>query len=264
MTAALDLADSPEVLFVELMEEISHFILNQPRNVQSRIGPSGIGEPCSRELIANLMELPSAEDESKPNWRAYVGTCMHDGLQGIFEQSFQQSIDGRDPRFLTEKRVTVGRIGDWDLTGSCDLFDTWSGTVWDWKTKSATQHTKARRHGLTPLYRVQFHCYGLGMHNLGYEVKRVGGIFLLRDGELADSFQVSEPFDPTIAYAALGRANQLYALAQLVGAETAMSLYPPCTEEFCRRCGNYKPYVPPSREPQNNVRDLVAAANRKA
>lgn len=220
-------------LFAELLAEIADGVVNQPRNVQARIGPSEIGEPCSRELIAKLMELPDLE--TGPNWQAWVGTCMHAGLQEIFEAYNARHCPDR-PRFLTEQKVTVGRIGDWDLEGSCDLYDSWSESVWDWKTKSVRQMEVSRDNGISQIYRTQFHCYGLGHENAGHPVRTVGGVFMLRDGQLFQSFQLSEPYDRTIALAALERANQLYALATLLGPALAMSMYPPCGRQYCRRC----------------------------
>jgi hypothetical protein len=248
-------ADDPLVVFDEMMEEIRTNLMSRPRDLQKRIGPSEIGEPCDRVLISKLLEVPEAKEG--PNWRAWVGTCMHDGLENIFASSFMQRASAQ-PRFLLEQQVTVGRIGDWDLTGKCDLFDILTGCVWDWKSKSKTQHLLARRHGLGPKYRAQFHCYGLGMANLGYEVKHVGGIFMLRDGELRDSFPLFEPYDPQIALGALERANQLYALGKMLGVDVARSLYPPCDYEFCRDCGNYRSAFGAPRAVETTLTGLLA------
>lgn len=248
------ICDRPSVVFEELMEEIRDHLTNQPRNLQLNLGPSELGDPCDRAMIAKLMHLPKLPEP--PNWRAYVGTCMHNGMETIFGSSFMNQAD--PPRFLLEQKVTVGRIGDWDLTGSCDLFDTLTGCVWDWKSKSPTQHGLARKHGMGTKYRVQFHAYGMGMVNAGYNVRHVGGIFMLRDGELASTFPLYEPYNPMIVYAALGRATRLQAIGRLFGAEAAMALYPPCTEPYCRVCNNYRAPFGAPRAVATTIKGLLA------
>lgn len=241
-------AGDPQVVFGELMEEIKHNLANRPRDLQTRIGPSGIGEECDRKLTADLLEIPHPDEG--PNWYAWVGTCMHAGLEDIFANSFMQKSQP-EPRFLLEQRVTVGRIGDWDLAGNCDVFDTFSGGVIDWKSCSKTQLGKHKRKGFTRKHRAQFHCYGMGMANLGHQVNWVGGVFMPRDGLLSQSYLLSEPYNPQIAIDALDRANGLLALGTLLGADLAMAQLPPCDDELCRRC---KP-----REVPTTLSGLLAA-----
>lgn len=256
-------ANSPETIWGELIEEIAYGLANQPRNLQKRIGPSEIGEECNRALIGKLMEQPDPEEGEKPNYRAWVGTCMHVGLESIFSSSVMQQAQA-GPRFLIEKLVHVGTIGDWPLIGKCDLFDTATGTVIDWKTKSMTQHELARKHGMGQKYRVQAQCYAHGMALKGYQVRQTMLGFLLRDGELNDAFQLSEPYDPQVAIDALDRANQLYALATMFGVETAQSMYPPCEGPYCRLCGNYRaPYAQPRAAAPTTIAEAIAAATTK-
>lgn len=265
MTAAvLPVCDSPEVVFDELMEELRYALTNRPRDLQKAIGPSEVGEPCSRALIAKLAGLPEADEGV--NWRADVGTAVHAMFERIISRSVLQA--GPSPRFLLEQRVTVGMVAGQPLAGSCDLFDTASGCVWDWKTKSKTQMAKHRRNGPGRKYEVQFQCYGLGMELAGHRVTSVGAIYLPRDGEWGDVFYQAIPYDPQIAIDALARANQLHALASLLGAEQAMALYPPCDDEWCRRCKDpnalaARPGHPgPSRTPgllATSTRELFAA-----
>lgn len=257
MTAApIPTVDTPQIVFEELMEELRYALTNRPRDLQVALGPSEVGEPCARTLIAKLAGLP--EPDEGVNWRADVGTAVHALFADIFERSvLQQGPDG--PRFLLEQRVTVGTVAGQPLTGSCDLFDTASGCVWDWKTKSKTQLKKHRRHGPGRKYEVQFQCYGLGMANAGHRVTSVGAIYLPRDGDWSDVFYQAKPYDPQVAIDAMERANQLHALTRLLGAEQAMDLYPKCDDEFCRRCGNYRaPYGAP-RELAASTRELFAA-----
>lgn len=252
---------TPEDLFAEILEEIAWGVANQPRTLQELIGPSEVGDPCNRALIHKMMGLP--EPEEGPKWQAWVGGCMHTGLQGIFEDWNQRNCPAGDPRFLLEQKVTVGPVGDWLLEGSCDFFDTWTGALWDWKTKSKTQHAAARRNGMGPKYRTQFDSYGLGMENAGHRVTSVGGIFLLRDGKLSETYPLWEPYDRQVALDALARANQLYALGRMLGAENAKEQYPKCDDEYCRICEHEPRSWPPAppRPVQTTLVGLFDAAN---
>jgi hypothetical protein len=222
--------NSPQVVFEELIDLLRYSIENHPRTLQERIGPSEIGDPCPRSLIAAMFNLP--ERPEPPNLRAWVGTQMHAGL----EQIVRAANDPDEPRYLLEHNVTVGTIGGVKITGSIDCFDVLSGTVVDYKSKSKTRLLDHRRHGPGPTYRVQAHLYGLGMTLAGYHVNQVMFLFLPRDGEFADIFHWAEPFDPQTGLDALTRANQLHALATLLGPRAAMNAYPLCDGEFCRHC----------------------------
>jgi hypothetical protein len=162
---------------------------------------------------------------------------MHAGL----EQVVRAANDPTEPRYLLERKVTVGAIGGEDISGSVDCFDVLSGTVVDYKSKSKTRLLDHRRHGPGPTYRVQAHSYGLGIQALGYHVNQVMFLFLPRDGEFADIFHWAEPFDPQIGLDALTRANQLHALGVLLTPQGAIDALPHCDGEFCRICGNYRP-----------------------
>jgi hypothetical protein len=250
-------SNSPDVVFEELMEQITWAVKHQPRDLQERIGPSEIGEPCDRALIAKLMNLP--EPEEPPNWRAWVGTQMHAGMERIFADAPGQDAPA-GPRYLLETQVSVGHIGGVEITGHCDLFDTLTGTSVDWKSKSMTRMLDHKRHGAGPVYRAQGHLYGLGWVRKGYHVNNVMNIYLRRDGELHDTFFWAEPFDEAIAIAALRRANELHALATLLGAQAAMDLYPHCTYEFCRTCRNFRPPFNAPRQLETTVAEWMAAA----
>jgi hypothetical protein len=225
--------NSPAVVFSEILDELRNDIVYAPRSLQKRIGPSGLGDPCPRGLIGEMFNLHKPPEP--PNLRAWVGTSIHQQLERIIARSPLQ-LAGDEPRYLLERKVNVGSIGGVDITGSVDCFDVLSGTVIDYKSKSHTRLQEHRRHGPGQVYRVQGHCYGLGMRNLGYHVNQVMFIYLPRDGLFADITYHAETFDPQIAFDALARANSLHALATLLGPQVAMDQYPRCDGEFCRHC----------------------------
>lgn len=224
-------ADAPETVFGELLEEIRSGIINHPRSLQKRIGPSEVGEPCARALIHKLAQHP--EPERGPAWKPTVGTAIHQWIETTISAS---PLQQQWHRYLLETRVTVGQIGGIDITGSCDLYDTMTATAVDWKTKGRNTLRDHRRNGPGPQYRAQIHLYGRGMQLAGEKPRQVMIVFLPRDGELSDVFYWSEPYDEQVALDALARANQLHTLIETFGADQALALYPPCDGEWCDWC----------------------------
>ena len=209
-----------------LIARISEHIRTRPRDVQVQVGPSDIGEPCSRALIARLTNAPVKPE--RPNWKAEVGTAVHADLEPLFTA----------PDFITETDVMVGYIGGEPITGKCDLFHVPSGTVVDWKTKGKTTMADHKRKGPGERYRVQAQLYGLGFAAQGYRVKRVMIEFLPRDGELHDGFGWAEHFDPLVGLEALRRADRLLTLARTFGVKGAQEQFGPCDDVWCRTCSD--------------------------
>lgn len=195
---------------------IEQAIVNQPRSLQTRIGPSEIGTPCSACLVCKLAGAPKIAD-SLP-WLPFIGTCVHTQLEGIF---------AADDRWLTEQEVTVGEIGGQPITGHADLYDTATGTVYDWKIVGKTTLDAVRRKGLAaakPTYQVQRHLYGVGFEAAGYPVNEVVAVFLPRNHISIDALHIdSAPFDRTIAEAGLTRANNAHAYLTQHGLDAALA-----------------------------------------
>jgi hypothetical protein len=204
---ALGRGGDPRLLQAELLEVIRSAIRDQPRSQQTRIGPSELGHPCDRWLSHKLRGTPEVNQRSAP-WLPTVGTAIHAWLEDVFTADTVPAIAaGGEPRWLLEQRVSVGTIDGQDITGSCDLYDTVTATVVDWKTCGKTRLDKYRRHGPDNDYRVQAHAYGRGWTRKGYDVERVAICFLPRNAELDDTVWWSEPYDEQIAVAALARAE---------------------------------------------------------
>lgn len=267
--------DCPAVLFGEIIEEIEQSIVNQPRSLQRRIGPSELGEPCTRALIRKLGGVDEPVRHAGPDgYRAWVGTQMHAGFERIFTHADWSAVKGINddkptqvPRYLVEQRVSVGHINGVEITGSNDLFDILSGTVWDWKTKGKSRLEQAARdirmgRGPGERYRVQQHLYGRGQQRAGYQVNRVGIIYTPRDGNLRDSFYWSEPYDEQVAVDALNRATGLAQLIAALGVDATLDMYPAlCAEEFCDWCKKDRPPPQPFEPGETpSAGDLLAAA----
>ena len=218
----------------DIMSVIEGAIQQHPRSQQKRIGPSEIGIECDKRI---LNKLAGVEEPPRPAaWKPAIGTAVHAQLEEWFNTAVE--VSGHY-RWVTEQRVNCGAIGDQPLTGSCDLYDDWTGTVVDWKIIGPKQLANYRAQGPSQQYRVQAHTYGLGFarNQDGWSMpKTVAIMFLPRDGELGKAYFWSEPWQPTIALDAINRVNKLDQLWRIVGIQKAVEMSPGCTSPWCPWC----------------------------
>ncbi|MBO9556743.1 hypothetical protein [Cellulomonas sp.] len=234
----------PAAALREVRSMVEHAITHQPRSLQKRIGPSEIGTPCDHCLAAKLAGW-ARTDDGVP-WLPYIGTCVHDGLSQIVmaHEGDRNAAHTTGLRWLSEHRVTVGRIGGTAITGSCDLFDTVTGTVIDFKVVGVTTLRTAKRSGPSPVYRTQVNLYGLGFVNAGQQVDHVAIAYLPRNAvSLDDAVWWTAPFDPALAHQALTRANRLHANLTALSAlgEAAVRAWISSLPRHpdCHDCGRY-------------------------
>ncbi len=223
----------PMLLDAEIRDVILDSARNDPRSLQTKIGPSGLGQPCDRRLAYDLMEIPAVRD-SDP-WKIIVGKAVHSHLEEVF-RSANESLS--QPRWLVEQRVTVGQVNGEDIAGSTDLFDLVTRTVIDWKISGVKNIKKYKVNGPGNSYEVQANLYAAGWEAKGITVDRVAIMFLPRDGGLPERYFWSAPYDPTIAQKALLRASGLKAATDLLG-RAALPLMD-TAESYCSFCPRYK------------------------
>lgn len=229
---------SPELVGRELIEQITDAIVNHPRSLQKRIGPSEIGTPCARKIAFKLLGFPERED--KPNWRATVGTAIHAWLEAVFGRDNERWLaQSGYARWLIETRVPVGSINGEDIDGNCDLYDRVTSGVIDWKTTGKTRLANYRRKGPGDQYRIQAHTYGYGWRLLGHPVDYVMIVFLPRDGELKDTYIWWEPYDEQVAIDAMQRANGIALTIDALG-DDALAAFP-AVDNFCTFCPYFRP-----------------------
>lgn len=199
-----------------LLDVIREDEADRPRTMQKRIGPSGIGHPCHFCLGCMLAEVPKVDDEKWADcWPAFVGTAVHKRLERVYER---QNRRLGTTRYLTENTVTCGTVGDWDLTGSCDLFDPVTGRVTDFKVQGDKPLAKFVKDGITQVYKVQMHTYGLGMANAGHLVNKAGLLMLAKSKNfLNDAIYHAEPWDWQLAESAIKRADTIMRAGQRDG-----------------------------------------------
>lgn len=254
---------SPETATQDVVRIITDAILNHPRSKQKRIGPSEIGTDCTHCLAAKLAGWE--QHEQGVSWTTTRGTAMHEWLERVmqdheFPTTGYETIPG-SRRFVTEQRVTVGRIGDQDITGSTDLLDLASGGVIDYKNVGTSSLRRYKTQGPSDTYRVQANLYAKGWNDAGIRVDWVGILFLPSvSAKFSDHFWWTEPYQPQIAEQALARANhlwtQLHVLTQLGPQVRDQWITSLPRGEHCWDCARYPDYQAQPATEQGVLLDL--------
>lgn len=235
----------PDILATELFSIIEEAIAQQPRTLQTSIGPSEIGNPCDRRIGYKLAGTQPVNAIGAVNWKAFVGTAVHEMLADIMARaeihSFTDDTTPRPARWHVEERVKPGlRLNGDDVEGSCDLFDAATGTVWDWKTTTRNKiREQYRPHGVGDQYEIQAQLYGAGWAAQGYDVRTVGVIFLTRDAEFTDRHVWHTPYDPQRAATALERVRGISNAITGLGVAMAIPLLD-TAPAYCRFCPYYQ------------------------
>ncbi len=210
------------------------------RSHQQHLGPSQIGDPCTRCLARAVLGVPVRRQFDDP-WCRIIGTAVHAWL----EDAAIEDCQGRDDvRWLPETKVQP----DPDLLpsgGRCDLYDAATRTVIDHKVIGTARLRHFRASGPGIGYRRQAHLYGLGYVNAGRAVDNVAVAFWQRGGRLSDLHVWTEPYDPSVAEQALTRFRTVRDLALATG-EAILPMLPAHAD--CFACGGEEP-TPTSQTP---------------
>lgn len=231
---------------------IEDAIAHHPRTLQTRIGPSGVGTECDACLVLMLAEVPGPVEY---DWLPFIGRCVHSELDLI---AIRHESKAETPRFLSEVPVTVGQIDGVPITGSCDLFDIWTGTAIDYKCVGITTMRSAKANGPSGVYRIQPHLYGRGLALLGYRVANIAIWYLPRNEPvLTSGLFWTEPYDEAVALTALERAAFWAQLIRVHGLPAALEIAGPHRgDHSCRHTAGY---VPNPRSGATTVAELLGA-----
>ena len=193
-------------------------VLKEPdaRDKQTRVGPSALGDPCSRCLADRLLEVPEGDRDF------WLGAVNGKAIHAYFGE---RATEYGRPEIRSELKVIVGDLpGYGEISGTTDIY------LPDWKfcgdLKTTTRkHLAAykrivdgdtaeslteERHRFNT-YLGQLFTYARGMIAAGNEVESVGLIFLCRDG-MGDNDIWSHvlPYDKVWSDKILARAEALY------------------------------------------------------
>ena len=221
-----------KALAIELGEIITQAGIFSPRSQQVYIGPSEVGQECTRKLAYKLLDWEKVNESSGGNWAAQVGTAIHSHLEGIFAKF--------PDRFEVESKVKIRA----NLSGTVDLYDKENGIVIDWKTTSPANVKEKRSSGASQQQIIQVQLYAYGKAQEGHDVKQVGLAFLPTGGQISDMHLELHPYDEQIAVGALQRLDNVYELLSTVDVEKSPTMWAVIPAVPSRNC-NYCPYFRP-------------------
>lgn len=193
---------------------------NQPRSLQTELGPSELGTDCLHCLAAKMVGW---EQHPTPSWRAWIGTAVHAQHEQVFLQLNGTNVDDptRPLHWKTEYPVISGHLSGltagYDIGGHIDLWDRKTNATIDWKIVGPTTLKNVRARGASQQYQVQASLYGIGLQNQGAQVDR-SCIFFLPLGELdlRKAIPWEAKFSPVLGQWALERANLLMTFLDLI------------------------------------------------
>lgn len=240
-TFAQPAAPPTDPLSVTLTATIRLAAAIAPRSLQSAIGPSEVGTPCTRRLAYRWLGVDPVGLDGDP-LASIIGTATHSWLAAAFTRA--NALLNRQ-RWLVEQPVTI-RPG---LTGSVDLYDTDNDTIVDWKIVGKTSLDAYRRNGPRPQYVTQAHLYGMGLSNAGHTPRNVALAFLPRAGWLGGMWTWTAPYDPAVAEAALDRLDGVAQLVAGLDVETHDDRWASIPAQPGSECRFCPWWAPARREP---------------
>lgn len=207
------------------------------RDKQTKIGPSGIGDPCDYCLAMSL--LGGQFQDKNPWWMgAKIGTYMHKGLELEIDKHVHTPTE---PKFnalkdaSTEQRLFITNLeGYGNIYGNSDLRLT-SGNLIDWKSSTKDKIKKYKVNGVPTQYIVQQQLYGYGWNQVEPgAVERLSLVFIARDGS-GDNDVLVHSFDysPDIVEFALKRLRDTWTYLQSGGDTDKLE-----SHEDCFNCQN--------------------------
>lgn len=182
------------------------------RSAQATMGPSEMGTPCDRRLALSLMRMPPV-NPGGDGWAAFVGTCIHAGLEQLFLWA-----DAGTGRFATEQRLEFGSV--YVPKGTADLIDRTLLMILDHKCQGRWSRNKLKTSGPSPTYKVQAHVYAYGARLRGEKIEKIAIVSWPRDEATLDDLYVHvEDYNPAVVKRAFERVEEIGAQVEQKRAE---------------------------------------------
>jgi len=156
---------------------------NRERSKQTALGASSVGG-CRRQAWHIIQGTPKTNFETE-NLAAIIGTAMH---SAIYEALKVYDVFGDD--FILE-----GNFHDQYFKGNCDFYSRKAEIVYDWKSVTLAKMAKG---GLpTKQQKMQVNIYA-SLISQEYPVKKIGLVFIPRDGKMSDIRVWEDDYNPKL------------------------------------------------------------------
>jgi len=228
--------DSPATAWhAEIREVVENAIRTADRSMQSEIGASEIGTPCTRKLVFKLGNVPVVNQE-RAEWYIALGTAAHEWLATVFAM---ENMRLGFTRYLIEHQVVAGEIDGIELGGHLDIYDRVRHSITDWKNPGDRGMRRARQ-GPDATYKTQVMVYGLGCENAGLPVREVNIVSFPRLGTLRSINYWHAPYDRNVAVEAISRASILRKRAKQIG-YAELAAIAETQSDYCEYCPWFDP-----------------------
>ena len=202
---------------------------NRPRSRQVDVGPSQLGDVCTRKLAYHALRLPHAQRE-RDILPAWVGTQAHEGMREIVHAK-------RWEGWQAELEVEIPGHG---VVAHVDAYHEPSGLVVDWKFVSDASLRKYRA-TMSAQYRAQVQLYGYAISStLLLPVRDVAVVLIPRNGPLSGVHVWAEPYDERVALDALRRWTNIRTVVDAYGVD-ALAKMPTHPDAHCEWCPWWNP-----------------------
>jgi len=234
-------------LLAQVVKE--HSVRRGSRSDQRYLGPSELGEECSRQVVGKManMDHTAHTNHVTDGWASIVGTAIHAHLEEAYTwDNHRLAAQGNPVRWLTELRVTPDP-GDDSHPGTADLYDTYTRSLVDHKCLGDSSRQKLIAKGPKRVYYVQLLLYRRGYQNLGLPVDKIVLVAWPRTKSSLDELYVWEhtptQADEDLVDQVLAQTSERQALAGLVrdGFLNFMDITPAPSDDSCMFCPFYRP-----------------------
>lgn len=197
-----------------------------PRSRQTTIGPSQLGLSCSRQIAFQVAGVTPVNFSIDP-LPSMVGTAMHAFVASVFAGL-------RPPgRYLVEQRVTYQGV-----SGTLDLYDRRTGTVFDWKFPKLAKLRRVLSEGPPRHYQWQLQTYAAGLAAQGEKPTRLAVVYIPVDGALTD---ITAWVYPVVTAEADQAVDRLATVRTQLGNTAHPGAVPAQPSRLCPWCPYHRP-----------------------
>jgi hypothetical protein len=243
----------------EMATLVKEYAARAPRSVQKHLGPSELGEECSRQVVGKMAGIDRERQTNNVSdpWASIMGTAGHAYVEEMFRWDNGRRLQaGTYARWIPETRVCPDPIaGDEGVLvpgpnshpGTADLYDAANRALVDHKFLGDSSRQKLIKSGPKRVYYVQLLLYRRGFQFLGLPVDKIVLLAWPRTKSSLDELyvwsHVPTQADEDLVDQVLKTTGDRQQLAELVkaGHLDLMDITPVPSDDACHFCPFYRP-----------------------